>query len=430
MHRALTSRTPIAVLTMLVAASSLAAQSLSAQSQQAQSKLDHTSIPDLGPNVQIFSPDMPAADMQQKIDAAYAVQQHAEFGTQRNAFLFLPGEYHLDIPVGFYTQIIGLGASPNDVHITGNVHADASLPRNNATCTFWRGVEGFSVTPTSGATPAGGTMQWAVSQAVFFRRMHVIGNVVLHQNRGWASGGWISDSLIDGNVDSGSQQQWLSRNTEWAAWTGSNWNMVFVGINHPPAGDWPSPPYTTVAQTPIVREKPFLKVNAQGRWFVTVPELRANSTGITWHAGSTPGRTIPLERFFIAKPTDSAATINLQLARGKQLLLTPGIYELTEPLRVTHPDTIVLGLGFATLKPIQGTAALTTADADGIILAGLLVDAGETQSPVLLEVGPEGSHANHSKDPISLHDVFFRVGGAGVGRATVNLRDQLQRHLD
>jgi hypothetical protein len=383
---------------------------------EAQAKLAHTSSPELGSNVLVFSPSMPAAEMQQKIDDIYEAQQHSEFGTQRNAILLLPGEYHLDIPVGFYTQIIGAGATPDAVHVTGNVHADATLPRNNATCTFWRGVEGFSVTPT-----VDGTMQWAVSQAVFFRRMHVLGNVVLHQKHGWASGGWISDSVIDGNVDSGSQQQWLSRNTEWKIWTGSNWNMVFVGVNHPPEGEWPQPPYTKVATTPVVREKPFLWVDAKGHWSVRVPELRRDSTGVTWHGGSTPGRDIPLSRFYIAKPTDTAAAMNAQLARGKNLLLTPGIYELTEPIRVNRPNTVVLGLGFATLKPVNGTAAMTVADADGLTISSLLIDAGETQSPVLMEVGPSGSQANHSRNPISLHDVFFRVGGAGVGKADVNL---------
>ncbi|KAA6460141.1 coagulation factor 5/8 type domain-containing protein [Acidobacteria bacterium AB60] len=374
------------------------------------------SVPDLGPDVVVFSPkDAPAA-VQQKIDAIYAVQEHSEFGAARNAILFLPGEYHVNIPVGFYTEVIGLGATPDAVHITGNVHSDASLPRNNATCTFWRGVEGFSV------TPEGGRMQWAVSQAVPFRRMHIRGDLVLHQDHGWASGGWISDSVIDGTVDSGSQQQWLSRNAEWRQWTGSNWNMVFVGVDHPPAGEWPKPPFTKVAATPVVREKPFLEVDGKGRWEVVVPELRANSSGVTWHGGRTPGRTIPLERFYIARPGDTAATINAQLAAGKHLLITPGIYALTEPIRVTRANTVVMGLGFATTKPVNGTAAMLGSDAEGIILCGLLVDAGESKSPVLLEVGTEGSHANHARNPISLHDVFFRVGGAGVGRAEVNLR--------
>jgi hypothetical protein len=377
--------------------------------------------PDFGRNVLVFSPSMPAAEIQKQIDNVYAAQQHSEFGTQRNAFLFLPGEYKVDVPVGFYTEVVGLGASPDGVHITGNVHSDASLGHNNATCTFWRAAEGFSVTPTGGAV--NGIMQWAVSQAVPFRRMHVLGSMVLHQNGGWASGGWMSDSLVDGNVGAGPQQQWICRNSEWGSWTGANWNMVFVGVPHPPEGEWPKPPYTKVALTPVVREKPFLQVDAGGRYSVRVPALTRDSTGITWRAGATPGKSIPLSRFYIAHAgADTAATINTQLDAGKNLLLTPGIYELTEPIRVTRPDTVVMGLGFATLKPVKGTAAMTVADVDGVKIAGLLIDAGAESPPVLLEVGQQGSKASHARNPISLHDVFFRVGGAGVGRAKVDLQ--------
>ncbi len=376
--------------------------------------------PDFGQNVAVFDPSMPSAAIQAQIDKVYAVQQHSEFGSARNAFLFLPGEYKVDIPVGFYTEVVGLGATPDAVHITGNVHSDASLPHNNATCTFWRAAEGFSVTPTGGAT--NGVMQWAVSQAIPFRRMHVLGSMVLHQNGGWASGGWMSDSLVDGNVGAGPQQQWISRNSQWGSWTGSNWNMVFVGVSGAPTGDWPKPAYTRIAETPVVREKPFLMVDGQHHWSVRVPALVRDSAGITWRSGETPGQSIPLSRFYIAHADkDSATSLNAQLGAGKNLLLTPGTYELTEPLRVTRPDTIVMGLGFATLKPTQETAAITTADADGIILAGLLVDAGPQISPVLLEVGPAGSHARHENNPISLHDVFFRDGGAGVGRTRSNL---------
>ena len=374
------------------------------------------SKPDLGPNVLVFDPSMPSAEIQREIDKVYSVEQHSEFGSARYALLFLPGKYQVDVPVGFYTQVLGLGASPDAVEIDGNVHSDASLPKNNATCTFWRAAEGFSV------KPSGGTMQWAVSQAVPFRRMHVRGDMVLHQKRGWASGGWMSDSLVDGNVDSGTQQQWISRNSEWRSWTGSNWNMVFVGVPSPPAGDWPSPPYTKVARTPVIREKPFLEVDAHGNWRVRVPALQTDSEGITWRSGATPGQSVPLGRFYIARPdVDTAASLNAQLARGKNLLFTPGIYELDNAIHITRPDTIVMGLGFATLKPTHGTAAITTDDKDGIEIAGLLIDAGAVESPVLVEVGPAGSKARHTANPICLHDVFFRVGGADVGRTKVNL---------
>jgi len=373
--------------------------------------------PDFGPNVLIFDPSMTPGAIQDRIDKIYALQQRSEFGPARYALLFLPGEYHVDVPVGFYTQVLGLGGSPDAVHIGGNVHADASHNNNNATTTFWRAAEGLSV------TPAGGTMQWAVSQAVVFRRMHVRGNIVLHQHHGWASGGWMSDSLIDGNTDSGSQQQWISRNSEWGSWTGSNWNMVFVGIPHPPDGVWPTPPYTKIDQVPVVREKPFLEVDGTENWSVRVPELRANSVGITWHSGATPGRSLPISQFYIARPSvDTASSINAELARGKNLLLTPGIYDLDEPIHVTRAETVVMGLGFATLRPVRGTAAMTTADEDGIEIAGILFDAGPQLSPVLLEVGPEASKARHARNPIVVHDVFFRVGGAGIGRAQVNLR--------
>ena len=383
-------------------------------------------MPDFGPNVQVFNPSMLPKDIQAQIDKVYAVQQRNEFGPERNALLFLPGEYKVDVPIGFYTEAIGLGASPDDVRIAGDVHAEP-VHGTNATVTFWRTAEGFSV------TPAGGTMRWAVSQAAPFRRMHIRGDMVLHKNGGWASGGWMSDDLIDGTVNAGPQQQWIARNSEWQKWTGSNWNMVFVGLVGAPEGEWPKPPFTKIAQTPVVREKPFLQVDAKGNYSVRVPELRRNSEGITWRAGVTPGKTIPLNAFYIARADrDTAATINAQLAKGKNLLLTPGIYELSEPLRVTRPDTVVMGLGFATLRPTQGNAAMTTADADGIIIAGLLFDAGAAKSPVLLEVGPAGSKARHGNNPISLHDVFFRVGGAAVGRTdsnlTINSNDTIVDH--
>ena len=159
-----------------------------------------------------------------------------------------------------------LGASPDSVHITGNVHSDATLPNNNATCTFWKAAEGFSVTPT------GGTMQWAVSQAVPFRRMHVRGNIVLHQS-GWASGGWMSDALIDGNVGAGRNSNG-SRGTPSGAVgrarTGT-WSSSASSIRRRANG--PTPPYTKIAQTPIVREKPFLQVDAVRR--VQRPRSRA-----------------------------------------------------------------------------------------------------------------------------------------------------------
>ena len=83
-----------------------------------------------------------------------------------------------------------------------------------------------------------------------------------------------------------------------------------------------------------------------------VPNLRTNSLGTTWASGPTPGVSIPISQFYLAQPgVDNAATINAALSSGLNLILTPGIYYLTNSILVTQPDTIVLGLGFPTLVP-------------------------------------------------------------------------------
>jgi hypothetical protein len=375
--------------------------------------------PDFGPSVHIFNPSTP--DLQTQVNNIYNAQQPNHFGPRRDAILFMPGTYdNLRVPVGFYTQVLGLGIHPDQVRINGELRSNAFLSGDNATQNFWRGAENFSVNPNLN----GGVIQWAVSQAVPFRRMHVVGNMKLNQNNGWSSGGWFSDVLVDGQVNSASQQQWISRNTQWGSWTGSNWNMVFVGVPNPPAGNFPTAGarYTKVAQTPIVREKPYLFVDTAGNFAVRLPALRTNSVGITWANGATtPGTTLPLSSFYIARPGDSAATLNGQLAAGRHILFTPGVYVLNQTIEVNNPNTVILGLGFATLRADNGVAIMRTADVDGITIAGLFFDAGTTNSPVLLEVGPNGSSANHAANPIVLHDVFFRVGGAAPGRVSINL---------
>ncbi|MFK8907291.1 RICIN domain-containing protein [Streptomyces sp. YS-3] len=382
--------------------------------------------PDLGPNVSVFDPSMSSATIQSRLDQVFGRQESNQFGAQRQALLFKPGSYNVDANVGFYTQVAGLGLTPDAVTINGAVHAEADWFQGNATQNFWRSAENLSVTPN------GGSDRWAVSQAAPYRRMHVRGNLQLDDG-GWSSGGFMADSKIDGQVRSGSQQQWLSRNSQWGSWNGSNWNMVFVGDTNAPANTFPSPPYTTVAQSPVTREKPFLYVDAAGAYQVFVPALRTATQGTTWANGTPAGTSLPIGQFFVVKPGATAADINGALAQGKNLLFTPGVYHLNQTIEVNRPDTVVLGLGLATLIPDNGVTAMNVADVDGVKVAGLLIDAGPTNSALLMRVGAPGATARHAADPTSLHDVFFRIGGAGVGRATqslvVNSSDVIGDHM-
>jgi hypothetical protein len=370
--------------------------------------------PDFGSNVMTLDPGMSPEVIQTKLDNLFKQQESNQFGPERYAVLFKPGVYHNKVKLGFYTQLLGLGQFPDDVMLQGGIQVEAAWHEEDATQNFWRSVENLSVTPDNG------TMQWAVSQAAPLRRIHVRGNMLLDDNGGWSSGGFIADSLIDQQINSGTQQQWLTRNSNMGSWTNANWNMVFVGVkNAPDADHWPTPPYTVVEQTPVVREKPFLTLDNAGAYQVFVPALRSKTQGISWQDTRPQGETVPLTQFYIAKAaTDTAATINAALGKGKHLLLTPGIYRLDKPLQVNLPNTIVLGLGIATLQPVAGNAAMSIADIDGVKLGGVLFDAGEKNSQVLLQLGDSKSNISHAQNPTTLHDVFFRVGGAAVGNTT------------
>jgi hypothetical protein len=370
----------------------------------------------LGPNVLVFDPSMSGATIQGQLNSMFSQQESNQFGTNRYALLFKPGSYNVNANIGFYTSISGLGRSPDDVTINGAVNVDAGWFGGNATQNFWRSAENLSVTPT------GGTNRWAVAQAAPFRRMHIRGGLNLAPSSyGWASGGYIADSKIDGQVQSISQQQWISRDSNFGSWDGSVWNMVFSGVNGAPPNHFPNPSHTTLDQSPITREKPYLYVDGSGAYNVFVPSSRQNSRGITWANGATPGSSIPLSQFYVAKPGDSAATINAALGQGLNLLFTPGIYHVNQTINVTRANTVVLGLGYATIIPDNGVVPMRVADVDGVKLAGLLFDAGPVNSPLLLEVGPSDSSAGHAANPTSIQDVFFRIGGAGAGKATNSL---------
>ncbi|MFB7403132.1 coagulation factor 5/8 type domain-containing protein [Streptomyces rubiginosohelvolus] len=369
---------------------------------------------DLGPNVHVFDPSTP--DIQGKVDEIFKKQESAQFGLDRHALMFKPGTYdNINAQIGFYTQIAGLGLNPNDTTFNGDVTVDAGWFDGNATQNFWRSAENLTLNPVSG------TNRWAVSQAAPFRRMHVKGGLNLAPDGyGWASGGYIADSKIDGEVGPYSQQQWYTRDSSVGGWVNGVWNMTFSGVEGAPANSFPEPPYTTLDTTPISREKPFLYLDGAD-YKVFVPEKRENARGVSWADGTPAGESIPLDQFYVVKEGADAATINAAVEQGLHLLFTPGVYHIDETITINRADTVALGLGLATIIPDNGVTAIKVGDVDGVKLAGLLVDAGPVNSETLIEVGPENASADHSANPTSLQDVFVRIGGAGPGKATTSI---------
>ncbi len=400
--------------------------------------------PAFGPNVYVFTPDMPQSQIQSTVDAIAAQQVPNQFGTQRYALLFEPGTYGtaadpLIFQVGYYTEVAGLGAAPGDVTVNGTIDVyNQCFPTTDGSSNcialdnFWRSLSNLTINVAGGTGCQTATEFWAVSQAAPMRRVVVNGLTSLmdYCSAGpqFASGGFIADSAFTGStVINGSQQQFLVRNTNLDGWTNGVWNQVFAGSPGAPPQSFSETsglaggtnPYTTLDTTPQSQEEPFLTVDASGKWSVFVPSLRQNSSGPSWSGGSAAGTSVPASRFFVASPSTPVLAIDAALLLGKDLILTPGVYNLDAPILVTRPDTIVLGLGFPTLVPQHGNAALRTLDVAGTKLSGMIVDAGPQNSPVLVQLGVLGG--GRASDPTLVQDVFFRIGGATAGSATTAL---------
>lgn len=407
--------------------------------------------PDFGPNVTIFTPDMDQADIQATVDNLADEMRDAEMSTERHAVYFMPGDYGSDdsplhVEVGYYTEVSGLGASPDDVNINGSVDVynrcleDGGTSNCIALVNFWRTLSNLAidvnVADREGCRAAANF--WAVSQAVSMRRVDMSGGgltLMDYCTAGpqFASGGYIADSRLP-DTTNGSQQQWLTRNSEVASWSNGVWNQVFSGVvGAPDDAGFPDPTYTTVDKTPVSREKPYLFVDDNGKFNVRVPKAQTNTSGVSWDDGMTPGRTVPISKFYIAKPGDSEAVINLALLAGKNLLFTPGVYDIDRTIHITRKDTVVLGMGHATLTANRGVVPLQIDNPRGVVVAGISIDAGAKESPVLLRVGTPNVkyhwYTPDPKNPTTLSDVYFRVGGPHIGKADTALEVNIDHTL-
>jgi hypothetical protein len=408
-----------------------------------------------GSNVVVFNPAMPQATIQATLNSIATQQVPNQFGSQRYAILFEPGTYGsandpLVFQVGYYTQVAGLGMHPGDVTINGTIDVFNQCPSGGGPCeglnNFWRSLSNLTLNvhlPSTPPVPATGEDAgcnnsaeiWAVSQASPMRRV-IINDTSGNQfspvlqdycNQGFVSGGYFADDEFNGGtVANFGQQQFFTRNSDLTGWSNGVWNQVFLGDNGAPATSFGpgTNQYTNVSTTPVSQSELFLYTDSRGKHDVFVPAAQHDSVGPSYPSGggSEAGRSISIDRFFIASPRTPVWAINAALAGGQNLILTPGVYDVREPIVVSRPGTVVMGLGFATLVPQNGNVAMATANVPGIKLSGMIFDAGPRKSPALLVVGGHrvgwwsapGEAA--SNDPTLVQDVFFRVGGAESGQ--------------
>lgn len=344
------------------------------------------------------------------------------FSNRRHAVLFAPGSYNYSFQVGYYTQVAGLGRSADDVKfVSGTGPFVTALNQHlhaDGTCldTFWRSAENFFVQ---------GSMTWAVSQASPLRRVHIGGDLVLHDRAAYASGGHLANARIDGHLYAGGQQQYFVKNVELTGGaSGGAWSMVYVGCTgmvpsaSPGSGTSAS---ITVVDTPHVRqEKPYIALKEDGIAFeLRIPTvLRTDSDLVGPLLEGTQDQVIDFSRVRLVQPTDATEDIQAALDNGKDVVLSPGIYELKEPLKLSKSNQVLLGMGLATLVgPPHGPCVQIQAGTTGCILAGIMLEASKSSedkdNKILLEVGEAGSMdpGNH-KSPVALFDIYCRVGGS------------------
>ncbi|MDB5285469.1 MAG: glycoside hydrolase family 16 [Mucilaginibacter sp.] len=379
-----------------------------------------------GENTYIYSPFDTVEAIGREINGIHEQMFGKEFSPNRCAMFFKPGDYKgaglLKIP--YYVQIAGLGRTPYEVEVS-NLHTPPRGANGNGTVTFWRSAENLSVIGPETYNEEE-TFKWAVSQAAPIRRIYSTRVVRYQWGNGWVSGGYTADCDFQSAAGSEHQQQWYTRNSFLNKGRGEfkeiKYNYCFQGVDLGPSvemstyqNNWDKGGNVTVIpNTPVIREKPFLFIDKDNRYKVFRPALKHDRKGISYtRTNMGDGEAIDvLKSFFVVKPGTTAQEMNKQLKAGKHLLITPGMYKLSEPLHVTKPNTIILGLGFATLIPDEGnsTSAIVVDDVDGVSVASILFDA-HYSSHSLIEIGQEKNKTRHDKNPTVLADLFFRIGG-------------------
>jgi len=98
------------------------------------------------------------------------------------------------------------------------------------------------------------------------------------------------------------------------------------------------------------------------------------------------------------------------LEDGNRIVFQPGVYNLTDSIKVNNEGSVLLGIGMATLVSTTGKPCIEIADVDNVRIAGLLLEAGPIKSTVLLRWGVMKDEGD-TDQPGIMSDVYVRSGG-------------------
>jgi len=415
------------------------------------------------------------------IMAEFVDRKTGHFTDKRVAVLFRPRvtPYNdINFPVGYWTQVLGLGETPEGVTFSGNLGVYA-LPANTdnhevgSLDTFWRSAENFvsdttfienplfvdntqPPIPLQWSVPVGSTakdlaspkyfyglpdhivdgentskfgMLWAVSQAAPIRRIKAK-NLHLALGDNYASGGFAANLDVEGFTNFAGQQQFCIRNGRIGDIFGMAWSAVLVGCEHK---GWPTkeqePHVVTDESTTSVRiEKPFIFIGDDDAVYLGIPKMKTDSASFD-HAKLSEGEKVLIdndEKVKVFHPSDSIDDIQEAAANGLHIVLSPGIYNWKKTLELSVDNQVLLGIGMATIEaPCNGKPCIyVSSKSSGVRISGLSLEASvlsdsDYVGSSLLDWG-ESQHVgkgNSKKNPGAIHDLFCFVGGRSVDRS-------------
>lgn len=397
-------------------------------------------------------------------------RKRGHFTEKRVAVLFRPGHYKdINFPVGYWTQVLGLGETPDDVRFSGNLGVYA-LPANTdnhevgSLDTFWRSAENFVAdanfiehpeNPGLYTVPVGSTpddlrsptkyyplpnltvngkdtskygMLWAVSQAAPIRRIKVKKNLHLALGDNWASGGFAGNVDVGGFLNFGGQQQYIIRNGRVGEHiVGGAWSSVLVGCDHKGwSGDEPSV-VTDEKATEHRIEKPYIFIE-DDTLFLAIPKVQRHSTGFD-HSKLTDAEKVVIDNLKyvqVFSPSDDPRAIQNAASKGVHIILGPGIYHFDNTLDVTVDNQVILGIGMPTIvAPETGKPCIhVLSTTSGVRISGISLEANvlsdaDYDGSSLFDWGEKNNSesGNAFNNPGAIHDMFALVGGRNIDRS-------------
>lgn len=430
--------------------------------------------------VLIYPDDFEAGHNGNNIVLADLVDRHSgHFSDRRVVVLFRPGVYDdINFPVGYWTQVMGLGETPEDVEFRGSLGvyclpANTDNPDVGSLDTFWRSAENFTSNTTFLSGPQGKPsvpivtegsnvqkslhppfselyplailegdaspekgMLWAVSQAAPLRRVRVKHNLHLSLGNNCASGGFMSNVDVGAAVSFGSQQQFCVRNCECDRKTGGAWSMVLMGCTSKSNrhGDWVGRrPHLIDEPHPfdgLTIEKPFLFLDESNVLYLGIPRAQLGTNGTNHERMSSMERVMVdnQKSARVFNPHHAFSFVQEAANEGVHIVLSPGIYNWGKTLVISKHHQVVLGLGMATIQaPGDGSPCIMVqSGVYDVRLSGLALEAtviskfiyeGSTliQWGTQDDVGRTATKGNVTQ-PSAIHDLYCFVGGRRTER--------------